>query len=246
MVTEKRKWIWFRGLVRWKVHWGDFPDNFKKVFPNDEVICLDFPGFGERFQEASPSNMEDLLDYIESRIDWEKGPYHLLAFSLGGMVGAQLASRRPQSFQKIFLVNTSDQRSPSVDRFHPRNYWLLASCLAYPEARFVESGILDLISNFPDTQKKYRARFIDAFNKNPFSRSNFFRQLKIANQAHFPEKAPVSAVFLCSKGDRLVSHRCSERIASDWGAPLEVHQQAGHDLTLDDPEWVLEKLQSHL
>lgn len=246
MTAQKRKWIWFRGLVRWKVHWGDFPDSFKQIFPEDEVYCIDFPGFGEKYQDKSPSSMEALLDNLEARIDWDQGPYHLLAFSLGGMVGTLLAARRPQSFKKIFLVNTSDQRSPSFDRFHPRNYWLLASRLAFPEAHFVESGILDLISNFPDIQAKYRQRFIEAFQKTPFNRSNFLRQLRIATEAHFPEKAPVSAVFLCSEGDRLVSSRCSQRIAADWGSPLEIHKQAGHDLTLDDSDWVLKKLQRHL
>jgi len=38
--------------------------------------------------------------------------------------------------------------------------------------------------------------------------------------------------------DRLVDARCSERLAQAWQVELHTHPDAGHDLPLDDGEWV--------
>ena len=55
-------------------------------------------------------------------------------------------------------------------------------------------------------------------------------------------QAGVPILLLASLGDRLVSPRCSERIARAWNAPLRMRPDAGHDLPLDDPDWVLGQL----
>ena len=36
---------------------------------------------------------------------------------------------------------------------------------------------------------------------------------------------------------------CSLRLASSWAVPLILHLHAGHDLPLDDPEWVIDQIQ---
>lgn len=242
---NKRKWIFLRGLIRWKDHWGDFTEEFKKKYPDDEVLLLDLPGFGDFFQQNSPQTMEEIVDHLDARVDWTQGSYHILAFSLGAMVAAQWALKRSQNLEKIFLINTSDGRSPFYQRFHLRNIWLLLSRLSFIDARFVETGIIEIISNRPEVRARYLESFIEAFKKAPFTRTSFIRQLQIASKTRFPEKAPVAAVFMNSTADRLVDARCSARIAAEWGSPLETHKQSGHDLTLDDPKWVLEILQKH-
>jgi pimeloyl-ACP methyl ester carboxylesterase len=49
-------------------------------------------------------------------------------------------------------------------------------------------------------------------------------------------------LVLASLGDRLVSPGCSRRIASRWALPIRLHPTAGHDLPLDDPEWVVQQV----
>lgn len=53
---------------------------------------------------------------------------------------------------------------------------------------------------------------------------------------------PWSMLVLNSRSDRLVSHLCSEAIARRLNLPLRVHATAGHDLPLDDPQWVAEQI----
>lgn len=245
-MPAKRKWIWLRGLIRWSVHWGDFVERFKEVFPEDEIVLIDLPGFGEFNQEPSPKTMEEILNHLDKRIDWNNGKYHVLAFSLGAMVAAQWAARRPQSFEKLFLVNTSDKRSPFYRRFQLQNFGLLASRLFYIEAHFLETGILSAVSNREEIRKQFQGKFIQAFLEKPFKRQSFFRQLVIASKTRFPRAAPVETIFLNSTADRLVDHVCSQKIAQDWGSVLETHKQGGHDLALDAPDWILKTIQTHL
>jgi len=53
-------------------------------------------------------------------------------------------------------------------------------------------------------------------------------------------------LILSSKQDRLVHVSCSLAIASRWKCPAQLHPMAGHDLVLDDPNWVIEKVQRWL
>jgi hypothetical protein len=44
---------------------------------------------------------------------------------------------------------------------------------------------------------------------------------------------------LNSLGDRMVAPACTEAIAKRWNVESKTHPWAGHDLPLDDPEWVI-------
>ena len=46
-----------------------------------------------------------------------------------------------------------------------------------------------------------------------------------------------------SRQGQLVASQCSQSIAGVWGCPLRWHPTAGHDLPLDDPQWVIDQIQ---
>lgn len=250
MVNQKtteqvRKWIWFRGLIRWKIHWADFYQQFHQRFPNDEVQMIDFPGFGDFHHMQSPWEITGFLDHVDQHIKGE-GPFHLLAFSLGAMVATHWAQRHPEKVVKQFLINTSDNRSPFFRRLQPGLWPMIASRLVWPSPRRVETGILWAISNHPDNQKKWAPLFQKSYEQFPIRRQNFLAQIRAAGRIRFPEVAPVPSVILCSKGDRLAHHSCSVKIAKLWNCPIEIHPSSGHDLTLDNGLWVLDQIQKHL
>jgi hypothetical protein len=43
-----------------------------------------------------------------------------------------------------------------------------------------------------------------------------------------------------------VSPACSQTLANKWQVPCLVHNQAGHDLPLDDGDWVLRAIAQYL
>jgi hypothetical protein len=50
-------------------------------------------------------------------------------------------------------------------------------------------------------------------------------------------------LLLRSLQDRLVNPVCSERMAEQWDWPVRTHPEAGHDLPLDDADWVIKQIQ---
>ena len=79
------------------------------------------------------------------------------------------------------------------------------------------------------------------------SATNALRQLLAAARYRAPAVAPHPHILLlASQNDRLVNSRCSQAIARGWQCDLALHPQAGHDLPLDAPRWVLEQVQQWL
>jgi hypothetical protein len=76
---------------------------------------------------------------------------------------------------------------------------------------------------------------------------NTIRQLLAAASfkvADFRPSIPIQ--ILGASMDRMVSVECSIKISKTWNLPLELHPTGGHDLTVDDPEWVALKIkESH-
>lgn len=66
------------------------------------------------------------------------------------------------------------------------------------------------------------------------------RQIIAASRCRAEDTAPeVPLLVLASMNDRLVSPNCSKRIGQAWNATLRIHPDAGHDLALDDGEWIV-------
>ena len=77
----------------------------------------------------------------------------------------------------------------------------------------------------------------------PVKYTNFGKQIWAASQFKAPESARVETVILGSWGDRMVSPQCSLALAQHFGLTPKMHPGAGHDIPIDDPEWVLKHLE---
>lgn len=100
-------------LVVWGHGWGQDHSIFKPFFPPLESraahIVVDFPGFG---QSPVPSETwttadyaDDLAKIIESHRSVNKIIY--VGHSFGGRVGIQLAARRPDLVDGLFLIGSA-------------------------------------------------------------------------------------------------------------------------------------------
>ena len=61
MNSEKKTWIFLRGLTRQKGHWGDFFDHFQLTDPHSKMIGLDTAGNGALNQEISPCTVQNMV-----------------------------------------------------------------------------------------------------------------------------------------------------------------------------------------
>lgn len=239
-------WVLLRGLARESGHWGAFTDMLRARVPaGDEVVALDLPGNGELWRERSPASVSEMVRAARARLSVPP-PYALVAISLGGMVALQWAHEHPRELAGCVLINSSFAGvSPLWHRLQPRAALTLLGVLRPGlAAQARERRVLALTSNRPIDSVVLR-QWTECAQRHPVSRLNAVRQLLAAARFRVPARKPdVPLCIVASAQDRLASVECSRALARRWGLPLQLHPRAGHDLPLDDPQWLLERLGS--
>ena len=238
-------WVLLRGLMREARHWGDFPNYFQHTLGAEQVVTLDFPGNGSLYAQASPRSVSEMANYCRAQLNelGIKPPYQVLALSLGAMVAVDWSTRHPSEFERLVLINTSlAPLNPFYYRLRPRNYPSLLRIFIHGSIRERESLILRLTSMRELTQQQ-ASTLLDHWEtyarECPVTRANFLRQLYAAITFRASPTAPlVPLLLLAGQQDQLVNVKCSIELSNRWGAPIKLHPTAGHDLPLDDSEWV--------
>lgn len=242
---EKTRWIWIRGLARSSQHWGDFKNVFLSRHPDAEIEFIDLPGNGVHYLETSPLSIPDYVKFVREKSQFvrEKKPFHILAMSLGAMVAVSWAQKYPDEIKQLFLVTTSSRAHCS---FYERLRWgVWPSLFRLPfikNSLTRESLVLSLVSNKKENIQKYATSFAKYSEQHPISLRNFVHQILAASSFKFPDAPPVPCHLIGTKGDRFVNCSCTLNLARDWKIPAAIHPTAGHDLPLDEPEWLSQQI----
>jgi pimeloyl-ACP methyl ester carboxylesterase len=239
------QWLMLRGLAREKRHWGSFPTMF-----GDALACgthtIDLPGFGTESERPSPTSIAAITDDTRARFLRERAPgaWSILAISLGGMVALDWCARYPADFARCVVINTSaaDLSLPH-ERFLAKNWPTVARTALGGDAVQRERNSLAMTVNRADLDKEAIAvRWAEWARERRPTQGSFVRQLYAATTSRLPKKIDVPVQVLAAKTDRLVSVKCSEKIAAKLRVPLSLHDGGGHDLSLDAPEWIIEQV----
>ncbi len=245
-------WVLLRGLTRERRHWGAFTDTFATRLEAARVIALDLPGNGALHAERSPARVDAMAAAARAELQ-RRGivpPYRLLAMSLGAMVALEWAARWPDEVAAAVLINTSLRPfSPAAQRLRPRAFvTLVRLLLTRPGPLATERTVLHLTSA---RAAQHAADVLTDWarwrHESPISAGNALRQLAAAARYRAPREVPaVPLLVLHSAADTLVDPRCSARLAARWQLPIVTHPWAGHDLPLDDGDWVAAEVMSWL
>ena len=240
----KSKWFFFRGLVRESGHWNGFLEKFAARFPV-EVHAMDLPGSGKYFQENCPTSVEAMVERL--RVDFLKlkgEKNFLFCLSLGAMTGIQWTKMYPDFSGGVFINSSVRGLSPFYRRLQWPNYGKILGTLISSNQAYREETILNLTTNKHQNDSKIIEHWVEIQKARPVSRANAIRQLRAAISFSPPAQINLpKSLVLTGMGDRLVHPSCSEALARHWGLPLRAHPDAGHDLTLDAPEWVLDQVE---
>lgn len=241
-------WVLLRGLAREARHWGGFAAALRQHLPaGDAVVALDLPGNGRRWAEASPATVAAMAEAARQEVlrAPHPPPYVPVALSLGGMVALHWAAVAAQEIRACVLINTSvGALSPWWQRLRPASYGPLLGLLRPGRTALArEAVILRLMSNAV-ARAALAPQWAAYAQECPVSAGNVLRQLAAAARYRGPAAPAVPILLLASREDRLVSVLCARALAQAWGAPLREHRSAGHDLPLDDPDWVIRQVES--
>lgn len=242
-------WVLLRGLVRESRHWEQFPDLLRARFPADAVVPVDLPGNGALNHLSSPTRIDGFVAELRAQLSARglQPPFRVVALSLGAMTAISWMADYPAEIERSVLLNTSVARfSPFYQRLRPENYRAILCGLLTSDRLKRERTILDITVNLlSDAERDTIARRWAGYASSAgVSRINSLRQLWAAARFRAPATLPagVPVLVLNGGGDRLVDPACSRDLASAWGLPQEVHATAGHDLTLDDGPWAVDRI----
>ena len=246
MNTNVQTWILLRGLTREQRHWGRFPDKLQSSFPDSKILTPDLSGNGRNCHQRSPATVIQMLLQLRKDIapQLEAGPVHILALSMGAMVAMEWLRRFPDDCEAAVLINSSFKGvCPLYYRLRPENYLKILRGLFSPSLKTREEIILSLTSHLAADRDSLIDQWISYARTSPVSRLSAVNQLIAASRYRLPAEKPASPIYLLrSQNDQLVNSQCSVDLANQWSLPIDTHPTAGHDLPLDDEDWVCQKI----
>lgn len=237
-------WILLRGLGRESAHWMDFVARLQRHLPRQRIVCIDWPGNGQYIDMQSPCTIAEGVTHLRQVCTAQslEPPYVLVGISMGGMAALDWLAHYPEEVAHVHAINTS---------VGGISYW-------YERMRI--GGMLQLLGAARSLARREQvvftrtlslcrerevilARWLEIATARPVKRANLLRQIWSAVQ--FSVRKPLHSSHLTlyvSRNDHLVNPECSRDMALRWNVPLLEHDTAGHDLPLDDGEWLAEKL----
>ncbi|MER0169529.1 MAG: alpha/beta hydrolase [Nitrosomonas sp.] len=233
--------VLLRGLWREARHWGKFTDQLQQQFPAALISTPDIPGNGMRNHETSPDTIAAMTDALRQQIN-SNHPIRLIALSMGGMMAIDWMTRYPTEIEAAVLINTSARPlSPFYHRLRWTAYAHVPRLLFHSRAER-EADILRLTSNRHQHDKKLLESWQQWQRQNPVAPASARNQFLAALKFSVTTKPQQPLLIVTSRADRLVDYRCSQKFARTWNTDYVEHESAGHDLPLDEPEWLVQRI----
>ncbi|WP_421850926.1 alpha/beta fold hydrolase [Marinomonas sp.] len=238
-------WLLLRGLGRDQRHWGGFPTNLQQALPTHRVLTPDLPGNGSLVHLTSPTSIAQATDYYRLwlREQTVTGPIHLVGLSMGGMVAIDWLCRYPNDISFAYVINSSMKGCSLPWQRMRLNAMLRLLFSSLISKKQLEHQVRLLTSNMQPNPQALELQWVKWAKDASPSLFNFVRQLWAAASFEVTTLPHTERLLLlASTHDHLVNSSASRRIADKWNLPLIEHPKAGHDLPLDDPQWLVDQL----
>lgn len=234
-----------RGMMSESFHWWDFLPRLRETFPQDEIHTPDVLGTGRTGHLPTPLRLDRNVAALREQVP-STGKKIIFGFSLGGILGLEWAYQHPEEVEALILINISLGNSPIYRRMRPGALRQIARfSMVPPGVRRDELSLAMTTALENEKLRELAPHWAKRAAEYPVRPMNFFAQVALAGRAKFrAEPPPVPLLMLASGQDQVVHPECSTRIANTWKVPLELHPTAGHDLSLEQPEWILERLRN--
>lgn len=238
-MNEKKLFL-VTGMMRAMGNWQEPIAELKKQLPDFDIIPLENKGVGIHHSLKAPLTIKGNVDFLRDQYLQHKGEVNIfLGFSLGGMMVTTWSQLYPTEVDGLILVTSSfGGLQPFWKRLKP-------SVLPTASMAFITSGITrerfmyKMIAKNEGNKERLIKQWQIEQNKHPITLMNTIRQCIagwIFNAKSFQRKHPTLVV--ASFKDQLAHYQCSENIKNFWDTDYVRHDNAGHDVLNDDPDWV--------
>ncbi len=242
-----RCWLLLRGLAREQRHWGEFPQVLLQTLGAEKVLCLDLPGTGSEHWRVSPGSISAIMEDVRQRWLEVRGEgassWGVIAISLGGMVAQDWASRHPEDFKAVVLINSSAASgSWPWQRIRPAAFFGALRMLFVSDALKRERVVLRLTTRLLPDREVVARKWADFARERPARPGSALAQLFAAARFIPPRNLACPVLVIRSEQDGFTDPHCSLVLARRLCAASRAHTRAGHDLPLDDPRWLASEI----
>lgn len=245
------KWLLLRGLSREQRHWGAFLPKFKAVFGEENVFCLDHVGVGTESSRPPVYSIDAMAADLRGR--WkqlkqsEDEKWAILSLSMGSMVSLHWCAKYPEDFKYQVVINVSSSTdSVPWNRLLLDNARSFAQLARSPDNVVRERTVLDMCTNLLSSAEK--SKLAEEWSMFSLDRAQMRKvaltQLWAASTFRRPKVMTVPTLAMVSAADRLVHPTCTMSIATALKLHLEVNPDAGHEMTIDASDWVIDQVKS--
>jgi pimeloyl-ACP methyl ester carboxylesterase len=242
--VRPQSWLLLRGLAREQRHWGDVPDLLAAGL-DAPVVRLDLPGTGTENGRPSPTTIRGIAEDLRER--WlairGEGRWGIIAPSLAGMVAMRWMADHPDDFAAAVLINTSTREvGLPWERMQLHTFARILRAVLDSDPIRREERVLAATTRLVADPAARARRWSELAAERPLTRTNFVRQLLAAARFSAPESLVPPVLVVVGEGDQLCAPKCPKALAARFGASIAIHPRAGHDLGLDDPQWLVEQI----
>jgi pimeloyl-ACP methyl ester carboxylesterase len=244
-------WLLIGPMARECGLWGEasghLVQHLRSVQPEANLYELDLPGTGQLHRERSPSAVLGLVEHLRTRVQEAglQGPFGLIASSWAASIGTEWTRQYGEEVGALVLI--SPGMRPFTQVFRAVRWHLWPTVLALVLGRRSPLGRERRLWNthtqlhrasgpqmqaWRTSRKRYPVR----------ARNGLAHALAVWRYETSRRRPHRQVLLLAGKGDDWLDWRVSAAISRAWGAALRVHPEAGHDLLLDDPQWVARSL----
>lgn len=241
MSRPPSSWYLLRGLGRESRHWFTFDRKLEEL-TGRPATAIDLPGTGNKRHLTCPLSVEEIARGLELPVE-SNTTIGLVGISFGGMVALEAANFHGRRVSHLVLINSSSRLSPTMERLRPLGVLRFAQALREADASKREELIYRLTLNGSPSIVRERARAAAEIARSaPVERGTAVRQL-LAAALYRPKPVSAQCLVIGSARDRVVNPACSAALATFLRCPLLTHPTGGHDLPVEDPNWILSKVQ---
>ncbi|CAG9294978.1 alpha/beta fold hydrolase [Celerinatantimonas diazotrophica] len=226
--------VLIRGLLGENYYWLRFQQILEQTLQRKVVLV----SLREQLSSQTQS-CADLVETFRTQLYEQTQGYscHLVSLSLGANVALQWQHQFSDEIKSVTLIN------PLVidreHRWHPRLWWILLKILVLSVLTSSQSRRwFKRLSAWPGLHPE----LTEMTNSLALRCEPLVKQIKLFMQSGSSFSPKGSLQLLVSRHDHWVHSSLSYALAAKWQVPLFPHLSAGHDLALDDPRWVCEKL----
>lgn len=244
-----RNWILLGGVGRECARWADAPQvllqQLRLIEPASQLRLLDLPGTGRYWRERSPARVGELVEGLRARVQSLDGPLGLVSSSVGAALAVEWARRHPQDLAALVLISPVLRPFTPLLRAVRPGLWptLFALLMGRRSPLALDERLFASTTNRRADVVALDSEWRRLRDEHPVMLRNVWAQGLAVWRYEASRRRPHGRVLLLTgHADQWFDWRISQAISRAWGAALRVHPDAGHDLLLDDPDWVARSL----